>query len=249
MSSTNAENVNISIKSNKFLIDTNSNTIDYIELSSNNVTINNTLTVLSDTYFGSNVTIWNNLNVDGSNINIFMEETNTKLNNLDLSMAYIFKYIGIITTNIIYGTDSNDIIYGTDSNDIIYGGAGNDIIHGGAGNDIIYGSAGNNIIYGGAGNDIIYGSKGNDIIYGGDGNDIIYSVGGNDIIYGGEGNNIIYDSSYNLDNSLNRINALTNLEISREKTLLSLIQTLQQENATIKTALNTLLASAGENTI
>ena len=102
------------------------------------------------------------------------------------------------STDVIYGSQSNDYLQAKAETDLIYGGAGNDTIigndsanylNGGQNADFIYGAAGQDTVVGGSGNDSIDGGQGNDKLYGGNDNDTLNGGKGfgNDTIDGGSG--------------------------------------------------------------
>jgi len=96
-----------------------------------------------------------------------------------------------------FGEGGNDIIFGEGGDDTLHGGSGDDEIYGGIGNDTLYGDDGYDKLYGEDGDDILYGGNDDDELYGGAGNDILYGEVGHDKLYGGEGDDTLYGGDGN----------------------------------------------------
>lgn len=91
-----------------------------------------------------------------------------------------------------YGEGGNDLIYGDDGEDELYGGSGNDEIHGGEDNDTLYGDDGYDKLYGEGGDDTLYGGEDDDELYGENGSDTLFGDAGNDKLFGGDGEDYLY---------------------------------------------------------
>ncbi len=82
-------------------------------------------------------------------------------------------YVGIETTDTVYGKSGVDTLYGNGGDDILFGGDNNDKLYGGENNDILIGDAGDDTLNGGDGNDYLDGGDGADTLNGGDGSDSV----------------------------------------------------------------------------
>ncbi|HYN68473.1 MAG TPA: hypothetical protein VES93_16440 [Ornithinibacter sp.] len=69
---------------------------------------------------------------------------------------------GIVTPNVIVGTEHDDVLFGTPGNDLILAMDGDDHIAGGGGRDVILAGNGDDVVDGGAGDDCVLGGAGND---------------------------------------------------------------------------------------
>jgi Ca2+-binding RTX toxin-like protein len=124
----------------------------------------------SETYTGSNGTIWSDSHHGGNSNDIWSGNAND---------------------DYYYGAAGNDILNGGTGNDDIFGADGDDKLSGELGSDDLYGGIGNDNLLGGDGNDNLFGADGNDSLFGGNGDDYLYSASGNDIVDAGAGNDFI----------------------------------------------------------
>lgn len=118
---------------------------------------------------------------------------------------------GLVTQDLMLGTEGDDDLDGWDGDDCIYGFGGNDTltggqdrdeIHGGPGHDVMAGegtsmivTGANDTLFGDEGDDTIEGDPGEDQIFGGLGHDHLMGDSGNDWIEGADGNDLIWGDS------------------------------------------------------
>jgi Ca2+-binding RTX toxin-like protein len=88
---------------------------------------------------------------------------------------------GVLYTNFVIGTESNDVLSSCYEAEIVFGFGGNDFLRG-HGGDLVIGGAGNDWLYGDDHNDILLGEDGDDVLLSGAGEDALYGQGGNDVV-------------------------------------------------------------------
>ncbi|MEI6333660.1 MAG: calcium-binding protein [Methylococcaceae bacterium] len=129
----------------------------------------------SETYTGSNGTVWSDSHHGGYSNDIWSGKANDDY------------YYGAAGNDILNGGTGNDDLFGADGDDKLSGELGSDDLYGGIGNDNLLGGDGNDNLLGGDGNDSLFGGNGDDYLYSASGNDIVDAGAGNDLIIGGDG--------------------------------------------------------------
>ena len=129
----------------------------------------------SETYTGSNGTVWSDSHHGGYSNDIWSGKANDDY------------YYAAAGNDILNGGTGNDDLFGADGDDKLSGELGSDDLYGGIGNDNLLGGDGNDNLLGGDGNDSLFGGNGDDYLYSASGNDIVDAGAGNDLIIGGDG--------------------------------------------------------------
>ncbi len=167
---------------------TDSDTIDYSEITNGGVTVDLTIGTASGDGIG-NDSLTGFENVFGTNQDdqIFSDASASRIEARG-GDDFVTGGDGI---DDILGEDGNDTLSGDNGADSLRGGLGQDSISGGEGNDFIQSEQGNDTVSGDAGDDTISGGSGADVIDGGTGADSINGDAGNDTVRGGDGNDQI----------------------------------------------------------